>query len=229
MCVLLIHSKIGVPRERWLFWNRSRGSNRRAFPPINFLSKSGWNRWGRRPASDLNCSRAEVIDVDYSEDIPYSQQYLVATSTKLRTYWCPPKAKQSPKTMSIWTLSRYWRHFLMVLPLGLLAMVAKEPIVDRRRPDFIRLALVATVRCFWLRNCLQPKMLWRFRDLNCVRLFHGAGVDDRLIGGRLVASMWTRLRVRMEISYTEFFCRVALVGSVGGTLAKSWGRQSMSI
>ena len=89
-----------------------------------------------------------MIDVDDSEDIPYSQKYLVATSTKIRAYWCPPKATQSPKTMYIWTLSSYWRRFLLVFFLGGLAMVAKETIVDRIRPEFTKLALVAAVRCF---------------------------------------------------------------------------------
>ena len=76
--------------------------HQRAFPPINFLSKSEWNRWGRRPGYALNFSSAEVIDVGYGEDIPYSQQYRVATSTISRAYWCSPKATQSPKTMYIW-------------------------------------------------------------------------------------------------------------------------------
>ena len=52
-----------------------------------------------------------------------------------------PKAIKSPKTMSIWNFSRYWRHFLIVLPLGGLVMVAKETIVDGRRPELTRLAL----------------------------------------------------------------------------------------
>ena len=55
--------------------------HQRAFPPINFLSKSEWNLWGRRPASDLNKSRVDVIDVDDKDDIPYNQQYLLAIST----------------------------------------------------------------------------------------------------------------------------------------------------
>ena len=66
-----------------------------------------------------------MIDMDDSEDILYSQQYLVAKSTKSRAYQCPPKATQSPKTMSICTLSRYSNHFLMVFPLGGSAIVAK--------------------------------------------------------------------------------------------------------
>ena len=36
----------------------------------------------------------------------------------------------------------------MGFPLGGLAMIAKEPIVDERRPELTRLALVAAVRCF---------------------------------------------------------------------------------
>ena len=39
----------------------------REFLQINFLLKSEWNRWGRRPVSTLNCSNAEVIDVDDSD------------------------------------------------------------------------------------------------------------------------------------------------------------------
>ena len=73
---------------------------------------------------------------------------LVATSTKMRLYRCPPKATHSPKTMSIWTFSRYWHRFLIVFPLRGLAIVAKDPIVDGRRPELTRLSLVAAVRCF---------------------------------------------------------------------------------
>ena len=43
--------------------------HRRVFPPINFLSKSEWNRWSKRHTSDLNCSSAEVIDVDDRDKI----------------------------------------------------------------------------------------------------------------------------------------------------------------
>ena len=100
--------------------------------------------WGKRPASDLNCSSSEVIDVDDSEDIPYSKHYLVATSTKSRAYQWPPKATQSPKTMSIWIFSWYWRRFLMVFPLGVPAIISKEPIVDRGIPEF---------RSCWTHRC----------------------------------------------------------------------------
>ena len=55
--------------------------HQRAFTPINFLSKSEWNLWGRRPASALDNSRADVIDVDDKDNIPYNQHYLVAAST----------------------------------------------------------------------------------------------------------------------------------------------------
>ena len=53
--------------------------HQRAFPPINFLSKSEWKLWGRRPASALNNSSADIINVDDKDNIPYKQQYLVAT------------------------------------------------------------------------------------------------------------------------------------------------------
>ena len=44
--------------------------HRREFLPINFLSESEWNWWGRRPASALDSSNAEVIGVDNSDNIP---------------------------------------------------------------------------------------------------------------------------------------------------------------
>ena len=100
------------------------------------------------PASDFNCSSAEVMHVDDSEDIPYIQNYLVAMSTKSWACQCPPKATHSPNNMSIWTLSRYWRRFLMVFLLGVLAVVAKKTIVDRRISKFTRLVFVAAVSCF---------------------------------------------------------------------------------
>ena len=117
-----------------------------AFPPISFLSKSEWKRLGNCPASDLNFSSAEVMDVEDKYDIPYNQQYIVATSTKSRSDQFPPKATQSPKTMSIWYFLRYWRRFLIVFHLGGLAIVSKEPIIDGRIPELTILALVAAVR-----------------------------------------------------------------------------------
>ena len=47
---------------------------RRALPPINFLSKSDCNRWVKHPASYLNCYSVEEIDFDDRDDILYSQQ-----------------------------------------------------------------------------------------------------------------------------------------------------------
>ena len=83
--VKVIHVRYANPFEDWrpagaaimleLFDN----IHQRAFPLINFLSKLEWNRWGRCPASALKCSIAEVIYVGDSEDILYSQHYLVAT------------------------------------------------------------------------------------------------------------------------------------------------------
>ena len=54
------------------------------FPPISFLSKSEWNILVNCTASDLKVSSAEVIDVEYKDEIPSIQHYLVATSTKIR-------------------------------------------------------------------------------------------------------------------------------------------------
>ena len=96
----------------------------------------------------MDFSSAEVMDIDDRYYTPHNQQYLVATSTKSRVRRCPPKATQSPNTMYIWTLSRYQRRFFIGFPSGGLEMLAKETIVERRRPDSTRIALVAAVRCF---------------------------------------------------------------------------------
>ena len=181
------------------------------------------------PESSLNCSSAEVIYNNDRDYIPYSHQYLVATSTKRRARWFPPKATQSPKTMPIWkfwgTVVDFWFFF----PLVGFLIVAKELILDGRIHELTILALVSAVRCFWLRNFLQPKMQWRLRDLNCVLFSHGASVNEGGIGGRLVASLWTILRVRMGIGSTAFLWRVVTLGSLGGTLVGCWGRRLMSI
>ena len=153
----------------------------------------------------MDFSSPEIIDMDDSDNIPYIQQYLVSTSTRSRAYWCPPKATQSPKTMSIWTLYRNWRLFLMGFPLGGLEIVAKEPMVDGSRPELTRLAFVSAVICFWFLNFLQLKIRWIFKDSNWFLFSHGAGVDYGGIWGRMLASLWTRLRVRMESGSTEFF------------------------
>ena len=68
-------------------------------------------------------------------------------------------------------------------------MVANEPMVDGIRPEFTRLAFVASVRCFWFLNCLHLNILWRLNDSNWVLFSHGAGVDDGGIGGRLESSL----------------------------------------
>ena len=140
ICIIVRHVLSANPFEDWwpsgaaIMLEPFDSIHRRAFPSINFLSKSEWNLWGKRPASSLNSSNANVMDVYDNYNIPHIQQYLVATSTNIRAYLCPPEAIQSPKTMSIWTLSRNWRRFLMGFNLGGLAIVAKEPIVDGIRP-----------------------------------------------------------------------------------------------
>ena len=60
----------------------------------------------------------------------------------------PPKATKSSKIMSVWSLSRNWRCFLMSFPLEGFVIVAKETMVDGIRSEFAKLALVAAVICF---------------------------------------------------------------------------------
>ena len=91
--------------------------------------------------------------------------------------------------MYIRTFSRYCRRFLIVFPLGELAIVAKDMIFDGIGLELKGLALVAAVRYFLLRNCLQPNMQWILRDSKCVLLSHGSGVDEGGIGRRLIASL----------------------------------------
>ena len=76
--------------------------------------------------------------------------------------------------------------------------------VDGSRPEFTKLASVAAVRCFWFLNCLHPNIRWRFNESKWVLFSHGAGVDDEGIGGRLEASLKTRLRMRRESGSTNF-------------------------
>ena len=104
------------PAEAMIMLEPFDSIHQRAFTPINFLSKSEWNLWGRHPTSALNGSNADVIDVDDNDVISYNQHYLVATSTSSRAYVWPPKATQSKNTMSIWNLSRNWLRFLMGFP-----------------------------------------------------------------------------------------------------------------
>ena len=70
-------------------------------------------------------------------------------------------------------------------------------------------------------------MRWRFKDSDWVLFSHGADVDDGGIGGRLLAPIWTILRVRMESGSAEFLWSVASLGSVGLIFVEGKGRQSM--
>ena len=108
---------------------------RSSFTPISFLPKSEWNRLDNFPDSDLKFSSEEVFDVDDKGGIPYIQKFIFATSTNSRLQRYPPNSTQSSKTMYICTLSRYWRRFFIGFTLGVLAIVAKEPMVDGRRPE----------------------------------------------------------------------------------------------
>ena len=74
--IKLRHVRSANPFEDWrpatasMMLEPFHNIHRRAFPPINFLSKSELNRWDRRPISALNSYNAEVIDVDDSDKIP---------------------------------------------------------------------------------------------------------------------------------------------------------------
>ena len=83
MQILLIHSNIGVRRERRLCWNCSKGSIRGNFHQSISCQIRSEIGWVGVLLSALNSSNAEFIDVGDFEDIPYSQQYLVATPTKV--------------------------------------------------------------------------------------------------------------------------------------------------
>ena len=74
-----------------------------------------------------------------------------------------------------------------------------------------------------MRNLQNPKILWRISDSNCVLFLHGASVDEGGTGGRLVASMCIRLRVRMERGSTDFLCSVFSLGSLVGYLIGGGG------
>ena len=102
----------------------------------------------------------------------------------------------------------------MGFPLEGFAIVAKEPILDGSRPDFTKLSLVDAVRCFWFLNCLQPNIRCIFKDSNWVLFSHGKGVNDEGIGGRLLASLLTGLRVRIESVSTELLWSIASLVSL---------------
>ena len=82
------------------------------------------------------------------------------------------------------------------------------------RPEFTKLAFVAAVRCFWFLNFLHPKMWCRFKDSNWVIFSHGAGIGNGGIGGRLLASLLNRLRVRIYSGLTELLWSIASLGSL---------------
>ena len=52
---------------------------RREFSPINFLLNLEWKCLGKRTASYLGFSSAEVMDISDRDNIPYNHQYIVAT------------------------------------------------------------------------------------------------------------------------------------------------------
>ena len=169
--------------------------HRSALLLMSFLSNLEWNRRSNCPYSDLKASISHMIEAEDKEDMTYNQQYLMFTSKRRRAYRCPPRATQSSKTMSIWTLSNYFRRFLMDFLFGGFGIVAKDPIVEVIIPELTRLEFLAEVIWVWLRKRLQPKILRRLRDSNCVLLSQGSDVEYKGTGGSLEMSWGTRWRV----------------------------------
>ena len=87
--------------------------------------------------------------------------------------------------------------------------VAKEPMVDGSRPEFIKPAYLVEIRCFWFLNCLHPNMRWRFKESNWVLFSHGAGVDNEGIGAEYcmarstVFNVYQRLRLIVALQVWE--------------------------
>ena len=86
----------------------------------------------------------------------------------------------------------------MDFPFSGFGVVAKDPVVEGRRPQLTILAFVAEARWFLLRKCRKTKILCILRDPNCVLFFQRSGVEDLGTGGRLDISWFTRWRVCVE-------------------------------
>ena len=120
----------------------------RAFPTINILSKSEWNRWGKRPASELDYSSAKWYMWMLVRTSCITSSIFYLNKLKVGSINAPLRRNSYQSLFHIWNLSRYWNCILMVFPFGVLVIVAKDPIVDGRRPELTRLSLVSAVRCF---------------------------------------------------------------------------------
>ena len=70
ICIIVRQVSFANPFEDWrpaeaaIMFESFESIHWREFPPINFLSKSEWNQLGSHPASALNNSSADVINVD---------------------------------------------------------------------------------------------------------------------------------------------------------------------
>ena len=117
----------------------------------------------------------------------------------------------------------------MSFPLRGLDIVAKDPMMDGRRPELTRLALFSVARWFLLRNWWHLQSLYIFCESNCVLFLHDSGVDEGCTDRILVVSLWTRLRVRMESGYTESSCRASSLGLVFGSSVRGRGIRWMSL
>ena len=85
---------------------------------MRFLSKSEWNVFVKAPVLVQNASSAVIMSEDETDGRPYIQEYQVAVLIRRRVYWKPPRSKQSPKMMLMWTLSNYLCLVLKGFPDG---------------------------------------------------------------------------------------------------------------
>ena len=145
----------------------------------------------------------------------------MATLTNKSAYRNPPKPTQSPKTMSMWTLSRNLWRLLVVFTEGGLGMVVKASSVTGSLPVQMSLALLeASVTCCWWRNQRQrqPKILCSLRESKVVEFLHVAGVLQGRISGREVWLSWSLGRVErvMDSGLSGFGGTFGVDGDVTG-------------
>ena len=95
-------------------------------------------------------------------------------------------------------LFQLFTKFLDGFCFGGLGIVVNDPIVKGKKPELTILAFVTDVRWVWLRKHLQPNILQRLSNSNCVMFLQGYGVENGETGGRLDISWCTRCRVSVD-------------------------------
>ena len=92
----------------------------------------------------------------------------------------------------------------MDFPFSGSGIVEKDLIMEGRNPELKRLSFVAEVRWVWLQKRLQPNILWRLRDSNCIIFSQRACVEDGGTDGSLEMSLCTRWGVHVVKVRVEF-------------------------